>query len=50
MKKEVGANEKQSNRQGTGSEYHNEHAGNVEGYGQPHTSAIEGRQMTKDKN
>jgi len=33
------ANEKQqakNNRQGSGSEYHREHAGNVEGYGQPH--------------
>jgi hypothetical protein len=32
-------NEKQqgkNNRQGSGSEYHREHAGNVEGYGQPH--------------
>jgi hypothetical protein len=39
---QANGNEKQKskslmdNREGAGSEYHKEHAGNVEGYGQPH--------------
>ncbi|MGX2958028.1 hypothetical protein JNUCC23_01895 [Peribacillus sp. JNUCC 23] len=36
------------NRQGSGSEYHTEHAGHVEGYGQPHP-VNGGSNSTKNK-
>lgn len=36
------------NHQGAGSEYHKEHAGNVEGYGEPHPITNEVSDMTKD--
>ncbi|WP_181444594.1 hypothetical protein [Bacillus sp. 03113] len=45
------SNEKQKSksfyRQGSGSEYHKEHAGKVEGYGQPHSN-ISVSNNTKD--
>jgi hypothetical protein len=36
-----------NNSQGAGTEYHKEHAGNVEGYGQPHPVNGEGN-MTRN--
>jgi hypothetical protein len=47
-------NEKQKgtaaeNRVGSGTEYHREHAGNVEGYGQPHPVNGEGSMATENE-
>lgn len=52
MANQPNENEKQkgnavNNSVGSGSEYHREHAGNVEGYGQPHPVNGEAN-MTKD--
>lgn len=37
-----------NNHQGAGSEYHKEHAGNVEGYGEPHPITNDVSNTTKD--
>jgi hypothetical protein len=36
------------NEQGSGSDYHKEHAGNVEGYGEPHPITNGDSNMTND--
>lgn len=45
-------NEKQkkgSNREGSGTEYHKEHAGNVEGYGEPHMESVSNKAKKDNK-
>lgn len=52
LRSENKANDKQKskslNGQGSGSEYHKEHAGNVEGYGEPHPITKGVSNMTND--
>jgi hypothetical protein len=53
LRNQTKANDKQKsksliNSQGSGSEYHNEHAENVEGYGEPHPITNDTSNMTKD--
>jgi hypothetical protein len=53
LRNQTKANDKQNsksliNDQGSGSEYHKEHAGNVEGYGEPRPITNDANNMLKN--